>query len=55
MSTRDPGKLPTTGPDGAALDRYRLVGTGEGVILYDQQRERAWIQASAAVALEEWR
>lgn len=48
-------RYPTTGPDAGVYDRYSYVDAEGGVILYDEESERSWIQTSAAVDLEDWR
>lgn len=56
MPTSQPDRPPTAGPDGATYECYRVVPTGDGdVIVFDIEREMAWIQASNAVSLENWR
>jgi len=48
-------RLPTTGPEPADYGRYRHVTTGEECIVYDDEQDDAWIQATNAVALDTWR
>lgn len=58
MSTRSPDgtdRLPTTGPDTECYDRLQSVTANGDLIVYDTEREEAWIQATSAVDLEEWR
>ncbi|MDS0282853.1 DUF7331 family protein [Haloarcula onubensis] len=40
-------------PDG--FDRYSHVRTDSGEIIYDTERDDAWIQADCALRLTEWR
>ncbi|WP_254271566.1 DUF7331 family protein [Haloarcula marina] len=47
-------RLPTTGPDSGRFDSYRSVTTGDSAIIYDTERDDAWIQATHTVSLADW-
>jgi len=38
-----------------SFDRYSHVKTESGEIIYDTERDSAWIQADSALLLDEWR
>jgi len=46
---------PLNGPVTEGCDRYRYVKTEGETLIYDADREDAWIQASESVDLEAWR
>jgi len=41
--------------DRDSFDRYSHVKTETGEIIYDTERDSAWIQADSALRLDEWR
>lgn len=42
-------------PEQVDYDRYSHVATDAADIIYDTERDSAWIQATSSVRLEEWR
>lgn len=54
MSTRTSEPDETQAPTDS-YDRYSHVNTQTGEIIYDTERENAWIQAPSSVRLDEWR
>lgn len=46
---------PTNGPATDGCCRYRYVETEGEILIYDADREDAWIQASESVDIEAWR
>ncbi|MGB9951012.1 DUF7331 family protein (plasmid) [Haloarcula marismortui] len=54
-SGRKPDELLTTGPVADEYERYQYIQTEGDALIYDEEREEAWIQASDAVDLETWR
>ena len=50
-----PDRPVTTGPDASDLSRYRYVDANGEALIYEEGRDAAWIQSSAAVDLELWR
>jgi len=54
--TNEPDNRQTIGsPNPDAYDRYSHVNTETGEIIYDTERDNAWIQAACSVRLDEWR
>jgi hypothetical protein len=51
----EPGKKPEEFPTADEYDRYQYIRTEGDALIYDEEREEAWIQASDAVDLEAWR
>jgi hypothetical protein len=48
-------RLPPTGPDIERYERYRLVDTlDDEVLIYDPDREDAWIQSDRSLTLDDW-
>ncbi len=41
--------------DADNFDRYSHVKTDSGEIIYDTERDDAWIQADSALLLDDWR
>lgn len=41
-------------PERDSYDRYNHVKTESGDIIYDTEREDAWIQADDSLVLDEW-
>jgi len=54
-SSRKPDERPTTGPVADEYERYQYIQTEGDALIYDEEREEAWIQASDAMDLEAWR
>lgn len=53
MSTH-PSRPDDALPERDSYDRYSHVKTDSGDIIYDTEREDAWIQATDAVLLDDW-
>jgi hypothetical protein len=48
--------MPTTGPESGQYEQFRMITTGSGeFVIYDTDREDAWVQSSLAVELDEQR
>lgn len=45
---------PLNAPVANGRGRYRYVYTEGDTLIYDEDREDAWIQASTSVELEDW-
>ena len=49
-------RMPTTGPGSGQYEQFRTFTTGSGgLVIYDTDREDAWVQSSLAVELDEQR
>jgi len=55
-NTDDPhDRLLPTGPDVERYERYRIVDTPDDeVLIYDPEREDAWVQSDRSVTLDDW-
>ncbi|MBX0325522.1 hypothetical protein EGH21_21080 [Halomicroarcula sp. F13] len=48
-------RFPTTGPVVGDYTRYTHVTSDEDTIIYDENEEDAWVQATKSVNLDTWR
>ncbi len=49
------GRFPTTGPGTKEFERYQHTQTDENDgLIYDLEKENAWIESSLVLSLESW-